>query len=64
MGRLLSTTELAAQLNLHAETIRRLARERRIPSVRICRVLRFDPDAVEQALLKSQGPSAAALQPA
>jgi excisionase family DNA binding protein len=50
MARLLNTVELAEQLQLHPETIRRMAREKTIPVVRFCRVLRFDPEAVEAAI--------------
>jgi excisionase family DNA binding protein len=67
MCRLLSTAELAEQLHLGPETIRRLARARVIPAVRICRVLRFDFEAVEQALARASEPAPgrrAKLQPA
>jgi excisionase family DNA binding protein len=47
---LLGSKELGEVLGLPTKSIWRLARQRRIPSVRIGRLLRFDEDAVLQAL--------------
>lgn len=51
--RLLSTSELAAYLQLTEETVRRLARRGTIPSVTVARRVRFDLAAVRQHLEKT-----------
>jgi len=46
--------ELAAALRLTADTVRRLARENRIPAIRLSpKVIRFDPAAVAAALART-----------
>jgi excisionase family DNA binding protein len=55
MSRLMTTAELAERLHLNEETVRRLVREQRIPAIRICRVLRFDAEAVEAAIARASG---------
>lgn len=48
---LITSRELAGRLKLCEETVRRLAREHVIPSIRIgAKTLRFDAQAVESAL--------------
>lgn len=42
--------ELATKLRLHPETIKRLAREKKIPCVRVGQSVRFDLDAVMKKL--------------
>jgi excisionase family DNA binding protein len=59
MSRLLTTAELAEQLHMNEETVRKLAREKRIPSIRLTRTWRYDPAAVEQALAKASEPAPA-----
>ena len=47
----LTTAELAKSLHLTAETIRQLARDKKIPSIRIShKVIRFDAEDVATAL--------------
>jgi len=44
---LLTTVELARVLKLRPETIRKLAREGKIPSIRLSpKIVRYDPQAV------------------
>jgi excisionase family DNA binding protein len=45
-----SAKDIARKLSVSAETVRRLARAEKIPSVKVGRSVRFDPDAVELAL--------------
>ncbi len=48
---LLTAEELAARLRLRPSTVRRWARRRRIPAIRISpKVVRFDPSTVIDAL--------------
>jgi excisionase family DNA binding protein len=51
---LLSIDELAKRLNCHPSTIRRLAKQGRVPAVRVGTLYRFDLNAVMKAL-QSQG---------
>ena len=48
----LTTEQMACRLNLHEKTILRLARARVIPCLRAGRAVRFDPEAVERALIQ------------
>lgn len=48
------THDLAKRLNCHPSTIQRMAHRGEIPAMRVGRVLRFDPVAVEQALRLSR----------
>jgi excisionase family DNA binding protein len=50
MNRLISTTQLADFLDVHPETVKKLAAEGAIPSLQVGRQLRFDMDAVLSAL--------------
>lgn len=51
---LLTAGELAARLGVAVSTVRRWAREHRIPSLRLSRkVVRYDIRAVENAALRS-----------
>ena len=43
---LLTAAQLAAHLSMSERTVRHLAQHRRIPSVRLGKSYRFDPDAV------------------
>jgi excisionase family DNA binding protein len=45
-----NAVDIAAMLNVHPRTVRRLARQRAIPSYRVGRALRFDPERVLNAL--------------
>jgi excisionase family DNA binding protein len=60
---LLSTRDVAAELGLHVETIRRLHRTGRIPAYRCGRVYRFDPDEVRDALRTSATDGGGMVQP-
>jgi excisionase family DNA binding protein len=53
MVKMLTTYELARCLQLHPDTIRKMAREGIIPSMQIGRKLRFDQAAVVEALTKN-----------
>ena len=47
----LTTREVAKSLRLSQERIFQLVRERRIPAIRLsAKVIRFDPDAIAEAL--------------
>ena len=46
-GDLVSVRDVAAQLGVHPETIRRLIHDGRLDAVRVGRVLRIDPGAVQ-----------------
>ncbi len=50
MNDLISAKTLGARLELHASTVRRLARLKVIPSMKIGGSIRFDPEAVERWL--------------
>ncbi len=54
---LISAKTLGARLELHASTVRRLARLKVIPSVKVGGSIRFDPEAVEQWLRREGGPA-------
>jgi excisionase family DNA binding protein len=51
---LYSVKEVAGQLGVHPETIRRLIHDGRLDAVRIGRVLRVDGDAVDQFLARQR----------
>jgi excisionase family DNA binding protein len=57
MTRYLDTNQLAEHLQLHPETIRRLAREKAIPAIRVCGHLRFDPAQIEKSLAREAAAS-------
>ncbi|HUM40281.1 MAG TPA: excisionase family DNA-binding protein [Nitrospira sp.] len=50
--RLLSVKELADELGVHEDTIRRAYWNGTIPAERICRLLRFDLEIVRNAMLR------------
>ena len=53
MKTLMSATDVAAHVGIKPSTVKRWARQGRIPSMRLTdRVVRFDPEAVEKALAK------------
>ena len=52
-NRLMTTEELAKALDYGPRTIRKAAREGKIPVINLSRNLRFDPQAVREALLLS-----------
>ena len=51
---LYSVKEVAGQLGVHPETIRRLIHDGRLDAVRIGRVLRVDGDAVDAVLARQR----------
>ncbi len=51
---LYSVKEVAGQLGVHPETIRRLIHDGRLDAVRIGRVLRVDGDAVDAFLARQR----------
>ena len=55
--RLLSVKELADELGVHEDTIRRAYWNGTIPAERICRLLRFDLEIVRKAMLRRAGGS-------
>lgn len=48
--RLLSVKELAEELGVHEDTIRRAYWKKTIPAERICKLLRFDLEKVRRAM--------------
>jgi excisionase family DNA binding protein len=46
LERLLTAQELAELLQLHPKTVERMARDGRLPSVRVCGRARFKPSAI------------------
>jgi len=50
----ITTKDLAASLNCSARTVQRMAAAGEIPAVRVRSEYRFDPQAVEIALSRSQ----------
>lgn len=50
MKRLVKAPTMAEELSLSLKSVYRLASEGQIPSVRIGRSIRFDPEAVRRAL--------------
>jgi excisionase family DNA binding protein len=60
---LLSTRDVATELGLHVETIRRLHRTGRIPAYRCGRVYRFDPEEVREALRTSATSTGGTVRP-
>jgi excisionase family DNA binding protein len=52
MAELQTADELAPSLKVSARMLQRLAQRGQIPSYRIGRLLRFDPEAVRRALQK------------
>jgi excisionase family DNA binding protein len=48
----MTTKEMANYLKLHQITIGKLAREGKIPSIRIGRVWRFDKEVIDEWLVK------------
>lgn len=52
--RLMTSKELAARLGCNDTTVEQMARDRRIPSVRVGKLLRFEPAKV-LAALKQRG---------
>jgi excisionase family DNA binding protein len=51
---LISVREVADQLGVHPETIRRLIHDGRLDAVRVGRVLRIHRDAVERFLMRQR----------
>lgn len=47
---LLDTPALAAWLSINTRHVRRLIQERRIPFIKVGRLVRFDPEAIERWL--------------
>jgi excisionase family DNA binding protein len=61
MPRLLTTQEVADWLRIERRTVVRMARQDRLPAVRLSRkTLRFDRQAVETAIAGRPGPKPAA----
>lgn len=54
-SRLISADELGAMLSLPSASIRRLAREGRLPCYRAGRLMRFDAEAVLAAMRQGPG---------
>ncbi|MFC1839939.1 excisionase family DNA-binding protein [Thermodesulfobacteriota bacterium] len=52
MADIITTKELASYLKLHQITICKLAKEGKIPSIRIGRVWRFDKDIIDDWIAK------------
>ena len=50
MKRMLTTFELAEYLRVHPDTIKKLVKEGKLPSIQIGRQLRFDSASVVKAL--------------
>lgn len=48
----LSTQEMAKRIGLHERTLLRLASDRKVPYLRAGRAIRFNPEAVEAALMQ------------
>ncbi len=48
--RLLKTDEVAAKLRCHAETVRRMARNGRLPSIKAGKNLRFPESVLDQMI--------------
>lgn len=48
----LTPVEMAQRVRLHPKTLLRLAQAKVIPCLRAGRAVRFDPEAVEQALIE------------
>jgi len=46
--KLLTVHDVASKLQVCEETIRRWVREDRLPSIRVGRLIRFDPKAIEE----------------
>jgi excisionase family DNA binding protein len=59
---LLSAGDTGEVFHVHAETLRRLYRARRIPGYKVGRFLRFDVDEVREAL-RATPDSARAVEP-
>lgn len=55
---MLTATELAAELRVSVETVRRLARSGRVPATRLGRRYRFDRARVLEALATTHQPAA------
>jgi len=50
MGKLLSVRQLADCIGFHPETVRQMAREGRIPHIKVSNRLRFRPEDIEKWL--------------
>jgi excisionase family DNA binding protein len=50
IGKLLSVREVADWIGFHPETVRQMAREGRIPHIKLSNRLRFRPEDVERWL--------------
>jgi excisionase family DNA binding protein len=57
MHKILTITEVAERLRMHAVSVYRLVKEARLPVFRIGRMLRFDADEVEQWMLNAKPPA-------
>jgi excisionase family DNA binding protein len=52
---IMTTRELAGYLKLHEITICKYAANGQIPAIRIGRVWRFDKEAIDEWIIRSQG---------
>jgi excisionase family DNA binding protein len=52
MAQIMTTKELADYLKLHAITICKLCKEKKIPAIRIGRVWRFDKEVIDEWIAK------------
>jgi excisionase family DNA binding protein len=50
IGKLLSVPEVADWIGFHPETVRQMAREGRIPHIKVSNRLRFRPEDIEKWL--------------
>jgi excisionase family DNA binding protein len=50
IGKLLSVREVADWIGFHQETVRQMAREGRIPHIKVSNRLRFRPEDIEKWL--------------
>ena len=57
LPKLLDITELAEHLGTSQRHLRRLIAERRIPYVKVGRLIRFDPDEITQWLDRGRRPA-------
>jgi excisionase family DNA binding protein len=65
MGTLLTAHQVASLLALHVETVRRMARQGVLPSVKVGRLLRFREETVAAVITRAALPDRAdTLQPA
>ncbi len=54
MGQILTTKELANYLKLRKETIRKYAKESKIPALRVGGSWRFDQDKIDEWLVRDE----------